>query len=186
MTLHRFGLTTGLKRAREEDIKSAKSWMALHHGHGHGHVHDAHASDDESTVFSSSDGTTEDTDESDKKVSGKKLDVWNKQALDTYVQAKPGRCVVLLDGYAVDVTPYLGDHVCDLSSVSESESYFYFSSKPGGAMLLRDHSVRSPTGDEKEALPIRDASSAFHGGMNNHSRAARRRMRELRVARIKL
>lgn len=82
--------------------------MALHHGHGHDHEHkhEVHISGDESSALSSSESTTEDTDAPDAK-----LESWDRQALDAYVKAKQGRCVVLLDGYAVDVTPYLGDHV---------------------------------------------------------------------------
>ena len=37
--------------------------------------------------------------------------VWNEDDLRKYVNAKPGRCVVILDGYVIDVTRYLGEHV---------------------------------------------------------------------------
>lgn len=43
--------------------------------------------------------------------------------------------------------------------------------------MLRKYSVRSDD-------VWKEAGWAFHGGMNNHSRAARRRMRELRVAKF--
>lgn len=37
--------------------------------------------------------------------------VWTNGQLDEYIKARPGRCVVLIDGYAIDVTNYLGEHV---------------------------------------------------------------------------
>lgn len=36
--------------------------------------------------------------------------VWNTSRVQEYVE-KLGKCVVLIDGFAVDVTSYLGDHV---------------------------------------------------------------------------
>ena len=41
-------------------------------------------------------------------------ETWGEDALRKYVSAKPGRCVVVVDGYAVDVTKYLGEHVSSL------------------------------------------------------------------------
>ncbi|KAJ7847859.1 hypothetical protein B0H13DRAFT_2238724 [Mycena leptocephala] len=49
---------------------------------------------------------------------------------------------------------------------------------PGGATLLRKYSVR-PQQD------LTEASWAFDGGLNNHSRSARKRMREFRIAYFK-
>jgi stearoyl-CoA desaturase (delta-9 desaturase) len=46
--------------------------------------------------------------------------------------------------------------------------------------MLRAYSIRRGGVGEK----WRDATWAFDGGLNNHSRAAKRRMRELRVARF--
>lgn len=37
-------------------------------------------------------------------------EVWNAVQVQEYVK-KPGKCVVLIDGFVVDVTSYLGDHV---------------------------------------------------------------------------
>lgn len=36
---------------------------------------------------------------------------WDKERLAEFVREKPGRCVVVIDGYAIDVTKYLGEHV---------------------------------------------------------------------------
>lgn len=49
--------------------------------------------------------------------------------------------------------------------------------QPGGAALLRQYGLKT------EGDAWRGADWAFYGGLNNHSRAARRRARELRVAR---
>lgn len=113
--MHRLGFATGLRRARKEDIKSAEEWMALH---GHVHGHEFTTSSDEPDTLVSSECTTENVD-----VTDANLDVWDEEALGAYVRAKPGRCVVLVDGYAVDVTSYLGDHVCVRSQSQRSLSF---------------------------------------------------------------
>ncbi|KAI5122380.1 hypothetical protein M0805_004137 [Coniferiporia weirii] len=176
LLLHRFGLATGLRRARDEDVRSAEARMLKRaRGLGHDHGGDSSAASD-STLLSSSSSELESESEFEYEEKGKKNEdgaMWDGGALRAYVRAHPGRCVVLLDGYAVDVTPYLGEH-------------------PGGALLLRKYSVRAGTqngeGDHEEGVAggdvLEDASTAFHGGMNNHSRAARRQARELRVARV--
>jgi stearoyl-CoA desaturase (delta-9 desaturase) len=55
-----------------------------------------------------------------------------------------------------------------------------FFSQPGGANILRKYSVRL----QDEIGTWRKADWAFNGGLNNHSRAAKRRMYELRVAKL--
>ncbi|KAJ7269403.1 hypothetical protein B0H12DRAFT_1095627 [Mycena haematopus] len=84
---------------------------------------------------------------------------WDLQQAHEYVQSKQGRCVVVIDDHFVDVSSYLGEH-------------------PGGATLLRKYSVR-PGKD------LIEASWAFDGGLNNHSRSARKRMREFRIAQFR-
>lgn len=37
-------------------------------------------------------------------------EVWNTGQVQEYVE-KLGKCVVMIDGFVVDVTSYLGDHV---------------------------------------------------------------------------
>ncbi|EJD36280.1 hypothetical protein AURDEDRAFT_140101 [Auricularia subglabra TFB-10046 SS5] len=80
---------------------------------------------------------------------------------------KTGRCALLIDNFVVDATSILGEH-------------------PGGSALLRRYSMRTSdipvTTPETGGWP--EGHWAFHGGLNNHSRAARKRMRELRVARL--
>ncbi|KAH8110614.1 hypothetical protein DFH11DRAFT_1801746 [Phellopilus nigrolimitatus] len=143
LLLHRFGLATGLRRAREEDIKMREQ------------LEDEGSNTSMVSTESRWMGET-----------------WDEKELLNYARARPGRCVLLLDSFAVDVTEYVGEH-------------------PGGASVLRKYAVRGPrasSGEEDKSgarqISLQDASSAFHGGMNNHSRAARRRLCELRVARL--
>ena len=55
-----------------------------------------------------------------------------------------------------------------------------FFSQPGGAGILQKYSVRR----QDEIGIWHKADWAFNGGLNNHSRAAKRRMHELRVAKL--
>ncbi|KAJ7293006.1 fatty acid desaturase-domain-containing protein [Mycena rebaudengoi] len=128
--LNRLGLVTGLRRARESDMKEALKYM---------HFKDTHG------VPPS---------EEDTPWEGETWDL--AQALE-YIKSKQGSCVVAIDDHFLDVGSYLGEH-------------------PGGAIILRKYSLR-PQQD------LIDASWAFDGGLNNHSRSARRRMREFRIAR---
>lgn len=132
LILHRLGFATGLRRARQEDIADAKNYMHYKTKYG---------------VCPSNTETWEGQ-------------VWNLEELKRYIRALPGQSVVIIDGYAVDATPYLAEH-------------------PGGAGLLRSYSVK---GEASNGLA--DASWAFGGGLNNHSRSARHRMQELRVAKM--
>ncbi|KZW00434.1 hypothetical protein EXIGLDRAFT_604374 [Exidia glandulosa HHB12029] len=143
--LHRFGLVWGLRRAREADISWAVKDMRRRE--------EAKAQGlDPDEVCNGSD-----TDE------GEQTE-WNARA--------PGRCLLVIDGYVVDATKFMGDH-------------------PGGASLIRNYAVRDadkklPSGQERD-VPIgdwREATWAYHGGLNNHSRAATRRLRQLRIARF--
>ncbi|KZT73326.1 hypothetical protein DAEQUDRAFT_662387 [Daedalea quercina L-15889] len=149
LLLKRLGLVWGLKRARPEDVREAHLYML------HKHAGEASASEDSGTGDSSSSDDTDFLCSSDIGT-----ETWKLEDVRRY--ADSGRCVVVLDGFAVDVTGYLGEH-------------------PGGAALLRKYSVRSGCAQEDA---WKEADWAFHGGMNNHSRAARRRMRELRVAKL--
>jgi len=90
-------------------------------------------------------------------------DTWSEAQLQTAVQDKPGRCFLLIDGYVVDATSYLREH-------------------PGGAELLRTHAVDKA--GEKHGSMFYDATWAFQGGFNVHSRIARLKMKELRVAKL--
>ncbi|KAI0756344.1 hypothetical protein C8Q80DRAFT_24607 [Daedaleopsis nitida] len=144
-----FGLASNLRRARLEEIKAARHHMlqkelAMMHAY-------------------SSDSATDLEDQDD----GWHGEVWTKEQLARYVAAAEGRCVLLLRGYAVDVTEYMTEH-------------------PGGDALLQQYAVaqtgREP-GESPES-PLRNANWAFHGGINKHSSAAKRLMRKLRIAKV--
>ncbi|KAH9486300.1 Acyl-CoA desaturase [Psilocybe cubensis] len=133
IALQQLGLVASLRRARKEDLDEA-----IHH-----------------MKKKASTGVDE---PEDRRWDG---ETWNNVQVVDFAKAKTGRCIVLIDGYAVDVTAYLGQH-------------------PGGAKLLREYSIRLTSDIDS----WRKADWAFKGGLNNHSRAARRQMREMRVAKL--
>ncbi|RDX51133.1 hypothetical protein OH76DRAFT_1455059 [Lentinus brumalis] len=146
------GLASGLRRACVEDISAAREHMLQK----------------EIALVYASDSTT-DLEVQDEVWSG---ETWTKELLVGFADAE-GRCVLLLRGYAVDVTEYMTEH-------------------PGGAELLRRYAVgrKRSTGnhgngeDEAEESRQRTADWAFHGGINKHSQAAKRLMRKLRIAKV--
>jgi stearoyl-CoA desaturase (Delta-9 desaturase) len=77
-------LAGSLRRAHEDDIKEAIIYMAnkAHHGHN-----DSEDEDDEAWV------------------------IWGIEEVNQYIRSKPGTCVVLIHGFILDVTGYLGVHV---------------------------------------------------------------------------
>ncbi|TFL03679.1 hypothetical protein BDV98DRAFT_564618 [Pterulicium gracile] len=91
--------------------------------------------------------------------------VWGLQEAEAYKVTHPGCCLIVVDDCVVDATKYLGDH-------------------PGGSALLRRYSIR-PATSTGENTSWRDATWAFRGGLNQHTRAARKQMREMRIARWK-
>ncbi|KAI0640073.1 fatty acid desaturase-domain-containing protein [Trametes polyzona] len=180
MLLHSLGLASGLRRARKEEIRAAREYMLRKKiTNPHAHTHGMYVS-----------GSEEDDDDWDGPV-------WTKAQLVEHARTKR-RCMLLLDGFAVDATEYLAEH-------------------PGGAQILRryaigaeshggsgqlgrrsEHELESEHARQNEdeddtgtpearrtGRPVRDADWAFHGGINKHSMAARRRVRQLRVARVK-
>ncbi|KAI0094421.1 fatty acid desaturase-domain-containing protein [Irpex rosettiformis] len=69
--------------------------------------------------------------------------------------AEPRLCLLLIGDYVIDAKTYLGEH-------------------PGGAAVLRRYAVRKR----------REATWAFMGGLNNHTRMARVRLRDLAIGRL--
>ncbi|KIL00840.1 hypothetical protein PAXRUDRAFT_790237 [Paxillus rubicundulus Ve08.2h10] len=135
-SLYHFGLVSSVRRARPQDIKEAKRFMNQ-------------KTHNRNTMTT---GT-------DKAWGGPE---WRIEETEVYAASVPEKCIVVIEGFVVDVTAYLKEH-------------------PGGAKVLRNYSIRRHVNGES----WRDASWAFDGGLNNHSRAARRRMCELRVAKLK-
>ncbi|KAF5391852.1 hypothetical protein D9757_001813 [Collybiopsis confluens] len=144
LVLHQLGLATGLRQARDADLKEALAYM------NHKSLYGVPPEEDDDERLSSD------------HLKNEGCQYWTIDAARLYVKERPGRCVVLLNGWVLDVTAYLGEH-------------------PGGASLLRKYAL-VPGSNETQ---WREASWAFDGGLNNHSRAARRRVKELRVARIR-
>ncbi|PIL31352.1 hypothetical protein GSI_06050 [Ganoderma sinense ZZ0214-1] len=150
MVLHYLGLASGLRRARVEEIHAARDYMIQKESWSNSSAPPS----DATTTPASSDYESDQWDG----------ECWTRQRVIEYAQ-KHNRCVIVLGGYAVDVTRYLGEH-------------------PGGASLLRRYAV----GKERDGAPEdeegHDADWAFGGGINKHSQAANRRMRKLRVAKV--
>ncbi|KAF4604906.1 hypothetical protein EYR40_003689 [Pleurotus pulmonarius] len=128
--LHQLGLVRGLRRARKDDLIEALQYMQ--------HKHEPEFSQDEEEW----DGET-----------------WTLDEVREYAAKHEKRCILVVNGFAVDVTSYLGEH-------------------PGGASLLRKYAA---TNDSNQ---VHDASWAFSGGLNNHSRAARKRLTSLAFAKL--
>jgi hypothetical protein len=87
-TLAKFGVAWGLRRAIPEDIAEARARMLTHERHEH-HI-DAHESRGEKEEWT---GPT-----------------WTEAELKAYVE-RNSACVMLIDGYVVDVTGYIKTHV---------------------------------------------------------------------------
>ncbi|KAF8480635.1 hypothetical protein JB92DRAFT_3040475, partial [Gautieria morchelliformis] len=82
---------------------------------------------------------------------------WGRTELEDFV-ISGRRTVILIEGHAVD---------------------------PGGASILQEYAVFVDKGTQ-HPQPIRDATQAFLGRFNNHTRGAREKMRALSVAAISL
>ncbi|KAK1223610.1 hypothetical protein PQX77_013507 [Marasmius sp. AFHP31] len=141
LALHRLGLANGLRRARDEDMKEALGYM--HHKTVHG------------------------VPPLEEQEAEKQATEWTIDEAIDYAFKQPGsrrRSLILVAGWVLDVTRYLGEH-------------------PGGSSLLRSYSLQVES--NSGTYQWKDATWAFEGGLNNHSRAAVRRMKEFRVARLK-
>ncbi|KAF8753836.1 Acyl-CoA desaturase [Rhizoctonia solani] len=166
--LHQFTpLVTRVRRAREEDVSRARRWMSYAHSLGKDHLpHGWEALSDED--FFDAVAEVENENEATDQPQKEEYEAWDLSRLESHV-LNERRTVVLIDGWVVDVTKYMSEH-------------------PGGAALLGQYSFKSRPGtpllaDVKKDLP-QDASWAFNGGMNNHTRTARARMRSMRIARL--
>ncbi|KAI9060513.1 hypothetical protein FKP32DRAFT_1655804 [Trametes sanguinea] len=154
LLLHRFGLASGLRRARPDEIRAARQHMLRKE------IAELYA--DTKGVGSATVRVNQDE--------GEEWEgpTWTMEQLTGYAGAED-RCVLLLEGYAVDATEYLTEH-------------------PGGSTFLRRYAIKGKT-QERDGRPmvdgaVYDADWAFGGGINKHSMAARRRVRQLRVARV--
>lgn len=87
MALHFLGLANGLRRARDKDLNEAKIHMLVKTGAIPGSEDEEQSEDDS------------------------KYHCWTLEGARAYANSKAGRCIVIIDRYVVDATPYLGEHV---------------------------------------------------------------------------
>jgi stearoyl-CoA desaturase (delta-9 desaturase) len=97
--LHKLGLATGLRKARKEDISTARAWMQSHH-------HEPFPS----TWASEEEDESESLDSDGSRVEVK----WNIEDLTR--NARERNCLLVIDGFVVDVSSYVGEHVRVFSS----------------------------------------------------------------------
>ncbi|KAF5353846.1 hypothetical protein D9758_010555 [Tetrapyrgos nigripes] len=197
--LHYCGLITGLRRAREKDVNEARSYMTYKETYGVPPPEDSEEEDFEFSSVDHS-GTQSDGDSAsshDEEASGSgsasgsssrssgsststmrtrssngrgKWPMWTMKDVEEYVDAKQGRCVLVIGEWVVDATSYLGEH-------------------PGGGALLRKYAFKKAnpgSGSDSKLNPESqwpDSTWAFEGGLNNHSRTAVRRMKDFRLGR---
>lgn len=91
MGLHKFGLAYGLRKARKDDIDAAKAWIQIHH-------HEPFPSseyEEDSDPTSSGDGS--------------ELEKWSVKVL--MEKAKQRGCLLVIDGYVIDASKYVAEHV---------------------------------------------------------------------------
>ncbi|TFK26644.1 hypothetical protein FA15DRAFT_587923 [Coprinopsis marcescibilis] len=86
--------------------------------------------------------------------------IWDHAQLRRYHQENPLNCILLLDGFVLDVTQYIREH-------------------PGGSALLKNYSFSID-----KTRGFKGVQWEFHGGFNNHSRTAKKRAREMRIAKL--
>ncbi|KAJ7883125.1 hypothetical protein B0H13DRAFT_1890557 [Mycena leptocephala] len=98
---------------------------------------------------------------------------WDITQAIEYVASRAGCCAMIIDESLVDVTLCLGEHFWPLIRDSATAGWSQNTEKLCAGCTAR----RGPV-DLVE-------SWAFNGGLNNHSRSARRRMRMLRIAHLR-
>jgi len=102
------------------------------------------------------------------------IPVWTRKELQnaiTYLTeqrkgsgARP--LVVMIDGYAVDCSPYVNDH-------------------PGGVAVMRRFAIPTrATGEDPDGKAWPDATESFFGGLNQHFYTSIKRMETYRIAKI--
>lgn len=91
LLLHKLGLVTGLRQARDTDVKEALAYMKHKSLHG---------------------VPPRDVDEESNRV----YQYWTVGTARLYVKEHPSCCIILLNGWVVDATPYIQGHVSSLFS----------------------------------------------------------------------
>lgn len=89
LALNALGWVHGLRRAKQEDVREATHYM-----------HQKYSGDEQPKESSA--------DETEDEWQGL---VWGANELSEFKRDKPSSCLIILDGFVVDVTPYLREHV---------------------------------------------------------------------------
>ena len=110
------------------------------------------------------------------------IPIWSSNDVENFT-AKENRCLILLDGYIVDTTSYLSEHVSAIYLVECRAIAHHHIQQPGGSKLMREYALKNVRiRAAPHAWP--DASVAFHGGINIHSWAANQQVKKLRIAKF--
>ena len=124
------------------------------------------------------------------------LPVWSRaEVLKRHGQIVDNRVRVLLlvEGCIVDIGGYLDEHPGGAhlllshavgSLPSATTTAISAPSSPSSSTGLTSPSDSGYSSGGKDDVKLKDATRAFFGGMNNHSGAAKERMRCFRVARL--
>ena len=100
LLLHYSGLASGLRRARVDEIKAARDYMRQKEEHGYSSTYSSTSSSESSSTPASTDYESDQWDG----------EYWTQDQAIRYAKQQ-NRCVIVLGGYAVDVTRYLAEHV---------------------------------------------------------------------------
>ncbi|KAJ9096422.1 hypothetical protein QFC21_005244 [Naganishia friedmannii] len=154
--LHRYTpLVPTISTTHESEVLKARA-----------HVHRLHA-----------DRLTSQIPEGDMAKEDAELPLWTKQDVLRELDHDGGAVFLLIDGYIVDVGGYLDIHSLKISS------------SPSTALELKTASQSLNGFGSDESVDacepqLKDASRAFFGQINNHSQAAKEKMRCFRVAKV--
>lgn len=179
-TLSHFGLASSLRRARTSDITEALVYMKEK---GHHHHHHSDSDGDLHSEVSSSSSSGSNSGSGGEEEEANVREEWDETKVGEYLREKSGRCVLVVNGYVVDVTSYMKEHPGGSLLLRKYAFPSSASSTPALTSTSRPNKLEAVT-DSTETI-WEDASWAFNGGMNRHTRAARKQMRELVVARFK-
>ncbi|KAF8527541.1 hypothetical protein BU17DRAFT_39442, partial [Hysterangium stoloniferum] len=142
LLLRQFRLAKNLQYAAEEDIQYAMAYMRRKNMKS-GKLSAVPLTEQECNETSEWTGPT-----------------WSKSETQSHVKSLPGKCLILVDDFLIDVTTFMKTH-------------------PGGAKILRTYSLKV---SDNEVI-WQDATWAFDN-LNHHTRMARRRMRQMAIAKI--
>lgn len=138
--LARTGLAWGLRRARDEDIAWAvrmqkKRDVAKAAGLDPDELLDSERHEEDRLALSL--GSINDSSDEDA--------VWNYDMTLKYACAVPGRCLMVIDGFVVEATKLLGEHVRELASFQHTCYQLTTLTSPGAQCLSGTTQFAPPT-----------------------------------------